>query len=99
LVILIIYIECFILINKGFTISILTTFKKKKKLSHKEIINNYANGKGAKWILVDRLKRLNNLDEFKIINLNKDIQLTKFGRFLSIIFIFVRKILSVKGFG
>ena len=99
LAIYIIYIECFILINKCITISILVIFKKNEKLFYKEIIKNYANGRGARWILIDRLKRLNNLNKFEILHLNKNMKLTRFGRFLAIIFIFVRKIICVKGFG
>ena len=94
--ILIIYGQFVNIINKGFTLSIITSFKKKKKLFHNELIKNYANGKGAKWILLNRLKILNKL---KIIKLNKRIVLNPFGHFLSIILIFLRKILAVKDFG
>ena len=93
--ILIIYGQFVNIISKGFTLSIITSFKK-KKLFHNELIKNYANGKGAKWILSNRLKILNKL---KIIKLNKRIVLNPFGHFLSIILIFLRKILAVKDFG
>ena len=96
LAILIIYMEFLLLIKTGFTLSIITSFKKKDKLSHNELIKNYANGKGAKWIL---LNRLNNLNKLKIIKLNKNITLNQLGNFLSIIIIFLRKILSIKDFG
>ena len=96
LAILIIYIEFLFLIKTGFTLSIITLFKKKKKLFYKELIKNYANGKGAKWILINRL---DGLKKFKIIKLNKKITLTPLGHFLSIILIFLRKILSIKDFG
>ena len=96
LAILIIYIESLLLIKMGFTLSIITLFKKKKKLLYKELIKNYANGKGAKWILTDRLNKINRL---KIIKLNKKITLTQLGHFLSIILIFFRKILSIRDFG
>ena len=93
---MIIYGQFVNIINKGFTLSIITSFKKKKKLFHNELIKNYANGKGAKWIL---LNRLNNLNKLKIIKLNKNITLNQLGNFLSIIIIFSRKILSIKDFG
>ncbi len=80
----------------GFTLSIITLFKKEKKLLYKEIIKNYGNGKGAKWALTDRLSKI---DKLKIIRLNKKIELTQLGQFLSIILIVLRKILSVRDFG
>ena len=85
-----------LLIKKGFTISIITSFKNKKKLSHKELIKFYGDGRGAKWILLDRLGGLTKL---KIIKKNNKIILTKFGYSLSIILIFFRKILAIKDFG
>lgn len=94
--IFIIYVEFFLLINKSFTLSIITSFKKKNALTHKALIKNYSNGKGAKWILFDRL---NNLNKFRLINLNKNIKLTRLGHFLSIVLIFLRKIFSIKDFG
>jgi hypothetical protein len=80
----------------GFTLSIITLFKKKRKLLYKELIKNYGNGKGAKWILIDRLSKI---DKLKIIRLNKKIELTQLGQFLSIILIVFRKILAVRDFG
>ena len=94
--ILIIYFNFLLLIKKGFTLSILASFKKKEKLSYKELVKSYANGKGAKWVLMDRLKII---DKLKIIRLDKKIILTPLGRFLSIILIFLRKILVVRDFG
>ena len=94
--ILIIYFEFLLLIKKGFTLSIITSFKTKNKLFYNELIKRYASGKGAKWILLDRL---NSLNELKIINLNKNIKLTSYGNFLSVILIFLRKILSIRDFG
>jgi len=94
--IFIVYVEFFLLINKGFTLSIIASFKEKNKLTHKALIKNYSKGKGAKWILFDRL---NNLNKFRLINLNKNIKLTRLGHFLSITSIFLRKILSIKDFG
>lgn len=88
--------EFLLLIKKGFTLSIITSFKKKKKLSHKELINSYGNGRGAKWILLDRL---NGLVGLKIIRKNRKIILTQFGYFLSIILVSLRKILAIKDFG
>ena len=96
LAIFIIYMEFLLLIKMGFTLSIITSFRKKDKLSHNELIKNYANGKGPKWVL---LNRLNNLNKLKIIKLNKNITLNQLGKFLSIILIFSRKILSIKDFG
>ena len=94
--ILIIYFNFLLLIKKGFTLSILASFKKKEKLPYKELVKSYANGKGAKWVLMDRLKII---DKLKIIRLDKKIILTSLGRFLSIILIFFRKILVVRDFG
>jgi len=96
LAILIIYMEFLLLIKMGFTLSIIILFKKKRKLLYKELIKNYGNGKGAKWILIDRLSKI---DKLKIIRLNKKIELTQLGQFLSIILIVLRKILSVRDFG
>ena len=89
-----IYVELLSLVKRGFTLSIITSIK--KKLLYKELIKSYANGRGAKWILLDRLSNLNKL---KIISLNKNIRLTMLGLFLSIILIFLRKIFSIKDFG
>ena len=94
--ILIIYFQFFNVLKMGFTLSIITLFKKKRKLLYKELIKNYGNGKGAKWILIDRLSKI---DKLKIIRLNKKIELTQLGQFLSIILIVLRKILSVRDFG
>ena len=94
--ILIIYFHFLLLIKMGFTLSILASFKKKEKLPYKELVKSYANGKGAKWMLMDRLKKI---EKLKIIRLDKKITLTPLGRFLSIILIFLRKILVVRDFG
>ena len=93
---LITYFNFLLAIKMGFTLSILASFKKKEKLPYREIVKSYANGKGAKWVLVDRLKRI---DKLKIIRLDKKITLTPLGRFLSIVLIFLRKILTVRDFG
>ena len=93
--ILIIYLEFLLLIKKGFSIAIISSFKK-KKLSYNELVNNYASGRGAKWMLLDRL---NVLSKVKIINLNKNMRLTLLGRILSLIFISLRKILYIRDFG
>jgi hypothetical protein len=84
------------LLKTGFTISIITSFKKKQKFTTKKLIKSYASGKGAKWILLDRLDGLRQL---KIIRLNKKIVLSQLGCFLSIILIFLRKIFVVRDFG
>jgi len=94
--ILITYFHFLLLITMGFTLSILASFKKKEKLLYKELVKSYANGKGAKWMLMDRLKKI---EKLKIIRLDKKITLTPLGRFLSIILIFLRKILVVRDFG
>ena len=90
------YKDDYLLIKKGFTLAIITSFKEKNKLTHKALIKSYSKGKGAKWILFNRL---NNLNKFRLINLNKNIKLTGLGHFLSIALIFLRKILSIKDFG
>jgi len=82
--------------KKGFTLSIITSFKKKKKLSYNELVKNYADGRGAKWIL---LNRLGGLSKLKIIKLNKKIKLNTLGSFLSILLIFLRKVFAIKDFG
>ena len=94
--ILIMYFNFLLVIKKGFTLSILASFKKKEKLPYKELVKSCANGKGAKWVLMDRLKII---DKLKIIRLDKKIILTPLGCFLSIILIFLRKILVVRDFG
>ena len=94
--ILILYWNVFLFIIRGFTLSILSLFRKKRKLSYKELIKNYAEGKGVRWKLVIGLNRINQL---KIIRINKKISLTPLGRFLSIILIFLRKILAIRDFG
>ena len=94
--ILITYFNFLLVIKRGFTLSILASFKKKEKLPYKELVKSYANGKGAKWVLMDRLKII---DKLKIIRLDKKIILTPLGCFLSIILIFLRKILVVRDFG
>ena len=53
--ILIIYLEFLLLLKKGFSVAIITTFQKKNKLLYRELVNNYASGRGAKWLLLDRL--------------------------------------------
>ena len=94
--ILILYWNVFLFIIRGFTLSILSLFRKKRKLSYKELIKNYAGGKGVRWKLVIGLNRINQL---KIIRLNKRILLTPLGCFLSIVLIFLRKILVIRDFG
>ena len=94
--ILILYWNVFLFVIRGFTLSILNLFEKKRKLSYKELIMNYAGGKGARWKLVIGLNRINQL---KIIRINKKISLTSLGRFLSIILIFLRKILAIRDLG
>ena len=96
LAIFMVYGQLVNIVNKGFTLSIITTFKKKNKLLHKELAKNYANGRGAKWILTNRLNILKNL---KILKLNKKMKLNQLGYFLSIILIFLRTILVVKDYG
>jgi|TARA_B110000116_G_C16516166_1_gene437848 hypothetical protein len=96
LTILIVYVEFLLLMKKGFTLSIITSFKKKKKLSYNELVKNYADGRGAKWILLNRLEGLSKL---KIIKLNKKIKLNTLGSFLSILLIFLRKVFAIKDFG
>ena len=64
--ILILYWNVFLFIIRGFTLSILSLFRKKRKLSYKELIKNYAEGKGVRWKLEIGLNRINQL---KIITL------------------------------
>ena len=94
--IFVIYVEFLSLIKTGFTLAIVNSFKKKKKLFKNEFLKVYSNGRGAKWIFFDRL---NGLVKFKLIRLNKKITLSQLGYFLSIILIFLRKILAIKNVG
>ena len=96
LAIFIIYVEFLSLIKTGFTLSIITSFEKKRKLYRNELIKGYSNARGAKWIFFDRLS---GLVKFKLIKSNKKITLSQLGYFLSIILIFLRKILAIKNFG
>ena len=56
-----------------------------------EFLKVYSNGRGARWIFFDRL---NALVGYKLIKLNKRITLSQFGYLLSIVLIFLRKILE-----
>mgnify|MGYP001213692678 FL=1 len=94
--IFVIYVEFLSLIKTGFTLAIINSFKKKKKLFKNEFLKVYSNGRGARWIFFDRL---NTLVGYKLIKLNKRITLSQFGYLLSIILIFLRKILAIKNFG
>ena len=96
LAIFIVYVEFMSLIKTGFTLAIINSFKKKRKLYRNEFIKVYSSGRGAKWIFFDRL---NGLVKFKLIKLNKKITLSQLGYFLSIILIFLRKILAIRNFG
>jgi len=96
LAIFIIYVDFLSLIKTGFTLSIITSFKKKKKLYRNELVKSYSSGRGPKWVFFDRI---NGLVKFKLIRLNKKITLSKFGYLLSPILIFLRKILAIKNFG
>ena len=94
--IFIVYVQFLSSIRTGFTLSMLTAFKKKKKLSHNELVSSYASGRGAKWMLFDRL---NGIENFQIIKVNKKIKLTKLGYLLSVILILLRKVFAIKDFG
>ena len=96
LTILIIYAQFVNIAKKGFTLSIITTFKNNSKLRFNDLVKSYANGRGAKWILIDRL---NVLKKLKVINLTKKITLNRIGILLSAILILLRKILGVRDFG
>ena len=96
LAIFIVYVQILSSIRTGFTLSLLTSFKKKKKLLKNDLIKSYADGRGAKWMLIDRL---NGIANFKIVKLSKKIKLTQFGYFLTIALIFLRKIFAIKDFG
>ena len=92
----IIYFNFLLFIKRGFTLSIIIPFKKKKKLLYEELVKSYSNSKGVKWTLMDRLQ---GIDKLKIIRLDKKITLTPLGHFLSFILIFLRKILVVRDHG
>ena len=93
---LLIYIEFFSLINRGFTISIITSVKKNFfKKSYIEKI--YSNNKGLRWMLK---KRINGLFFIKIICVkNKKYNLTNFGNLIFYIVIFSVKLFNIKKLG
>ena len=93
---LLIYIEFFSLINRGFTISIITSVKKNFfKKSYIEKI--YSNNKGLRWMLK---KRINGLFFVKIIYIkNKKYNLTNFGNLIFYIIISSIKLFNIKKLG
>ena len=94
--ILIIYIEFLFLINTGFTLAIIASFKNKINLTSKDLQKNYSNKKGAKWILLNRIQTL---FELKILKSTKKIQLKNLGYILTILIVATRKILTIKNLG
>ena len=93
---LLIYIEFFSLINRGFTISIITSVKKNFfKKSYIEKV--YSNNKGLRWMLK---KRINGLFFIKIICIkNKKYNLTNFGNLIFYIIISSIKLFNIKKLG
>jgi|TARA_B110000438_G_scaffold184386_1_gene176120 hypothetical protein len=94
--ILIIYVEFLFLINTGFTLAIIASFKNKKKLTSNDLQKNYSNKKGAKWILLNRIQTLFKLN---ILKSTKKIKLKNLGYILTILIIATRKILTIKNLG
>lgn len=93
---LIIYIEFFSLINRGFTISILTSLDH-NKFKLKDIEKKYSGKKGLKWMLQKRVDGMLYFDVIKIINTN--FKLTLFGKILLYLIKICQKILYVRRLG
>lgn len=93
---LIIYIEFFSLINRGFTISILTSLGD-KKFKLKDIENLYSGKKGLKWMLQ---KRINGMLYFKVVNIkHKNYKLTHFGKLVFYFTKISQIVLNIKKLG
>lgn len=93
---LIIYIEFFSLINRGFTISILTSLNNKKfKKSNIETV--YSGKKGLRWMLQ---KRINGMIYFKVIKIKNNVfKLKLFGYLVLFLTKFFKKILNIRDLG
>lgn len=73
--ILIIYLEFYSLISRGFSINILMEIYKKEKLSKSNLIKAYSGNRGLKWLFLNRCEGIIKL-KFIILK-NKKIYLTK----------------------
>jgi hypothetical protein len=93
---LIIYIEFFSLINRGFTISILTSLDH-NKFKLEDIEKKYSGNKGLKWMLQKRINGMLYFDVLKIINTN--FKLTIFGKIILHLIKIFQKILHVRKLG
>jgi hypothetical protein len=93
---LIIYIEFFSLINRGFTISILTSLDH-NKFKLEDIEKKYSGNKGLKWMLQKRINGMLYFHVIKIINTN--FKLTIFGKIILHLIKISQKILHVRKLG
>jgi hypothetical protein len=95
---LLIYIEFFSLINRGFTISILTSVKAGQRVNEDDIENIYSGQKGLKWMLQ---KRINGMHLFRVLNKknNDKFELLKFGEIVYILIKISKFIFNVKNLG
>lgn len=93
---LIIYIEFFSLINRGFTISILTSLDH-NKFKLEDIEKKYSGKKGLKWMLQKRVNGMLYFNIIKIINTN--FKLTLFGKIILHLIKISQKILYVRRLG
>ena len=75
LAVILIYIEFYSLISRGFTLSIITNIEK-KRFSLKQIEKFYANKNSLKWMLK---KRVSDLNKLGLIKTKKYMKLTMFG--------------------
>ena len=93
---LIIYIEFFSLISRGFTISILTSLDE-KKFKKENIEKIYSGEKGLKWMLK---KRINGMIFFKVLKIENNIfKLRFFGYVVLLLVKFSKQILNVRKLG
>ena len=94
--VVIIYLEFYSLINRGFSLSIIFSLLK-KKLSLKQIEKYYAGKKGLIWMFN---KRVNDLIFLKIIiTKKKNIKFTFLGKLIFKLLNILRLILNIKKFG
>ena len=95
---LLIYIEFFSLINRGFTISILTSVKAGQRVKEADLENIYSGQKGLKWMLQ---KRINGMYLFRVLDKknNDKFQLLKFGKIVYLLIQISKFIFNVKNLG
>jgi len=60
------YIEFFFLINRGYSLNLLSEISNNQEISKKELANIYGGGKGLKWMFEKRIDNLINLNLIKV---------------------------------